>query len=188
MHPLQSRGPLMVMYATATELAGWMKQDLDTYSATQALTLQSTEFSQQAQTWFAATAVTGYTVTVRADMVIYLPNKHVTAVAAVRVNGVTVTGWTLANDVLYHPAGFGSIGSFPPDVLAVDYTHGYTSVPDDVKKAVLQMAAEAYDASARPVQSETIDDYTVRYERGMEMEPGDPWPVVAARYRGVVFA
>src|SRR6266496_1251821 len=38
------------MYATASELAGYMQQDLDTYTATLALTVVSAEFSRVAVT------------------------------------------------------------------------------------------------------------------------------------------
>ena len=40
------------MYATDTELAGYRKKDVDTYSATQVLTLASGLFSQAADTWW----------------------------------------------------------------------------------------------------------------------------------------
>ncbi|HEX5997505.1 MAG TPA: hypothetical protein VFY84_20395, partial [Jiangellales bacterium] len=135
-----------------------------------------------------ATTVTGYTVPIYGDTRVYLPNRPVTAVLQVRVNGVVVTGWTLIGGVLYHASGFGALGSFPPDVLAVDYTHGYTTVPDDVKKAVLKLAADEYDNPTR-VQSESIDDYVVRYDPANKIDPGFESPeTVAARYRGVVFA
>ena len=51
----------MSMLATTAELAGWMQQDLDTYTATQALTLASSRFETEADTKFASTSAT-YTV------------------------------------------------------------------------------------------------------------------------------
>lgn len=174
------------MYATPTELAGYLQKDLDTYSATQALTNASAEFSEAAQVWFAAQTTT-WTTTICADTRVFLPYKPVTAVSQVRVNGVVVTGWTLINGVLYSPTGFGSLGVFPPDVLAVDLTHGYTSVADDAKGAVLRMAGRQYEQPVSGVSMEQIDDYSVRYDGKPIYVHEDP-SVVVNRYRGVVFA
>lgn len=176
----------MVQYATESELAGFLQRDVDTYSASQALTLASGEFSAACGVWFAAQTVT-WTTEICADTRVFLPFRDVTAVSAVRVNGVTVTGWTLINGVLYQPVGFGSLGVFPPDVLAVDLTYGRTSVPDDAKKAVLQMAGQRYEAPLANVSMEQIDDFLVRYDGKPVIANEDP-AVVIARYRGFVFA
>lgn len=177
----------MVMYATPTELAGRLQRDLDTYTATQALTLASAEFSTEADTWFAPTTTTWSTVASGATEV-RLPFSKVTAVSAVRVGGVTVTGSTLVAGVLYRAAGFGSYGTYPPVALEVDLTHGYSAVPDDVKRAVLDMAAADYDNPTRVV-SERVDDYQVTYFTGSAIPPsGRPWREVAAGYRGIAVA
>jgi hypothetical protein len=177
----------MVMYATPTELAGRLEKDLDTYTATQALTLASAEFSAAADTWFSSTSVT-WTASSYGCTELELPYYPVTAVSAVRVNGVTVTGWSLRNGTLYRSAGFGYRYSWPPDVIDVDLTHGYTSVPDDVKRAVLDMAAADYDNPTK-VASEQVDDYRITYYNGTPIAPsGRPWAEVAASYRGLLVA
>jgi len=177
----------MAMYATPTELAGRLQKDLDTYSATQALTLASGEFSGATETWFAATNVTwstliGYTTAVD------LPFSPVTAVSAVRVNGVAVTGFTLRKNGLYRAAGFGSFFVSMPNLFEADLTHGYTTVPDDVKRAVLDLAGEEYETTVRNVRSESIDDYQITFFDGNPVGPGEPWDVVVNRYRPLAVA
>lgn len=175
----------MAKYATESELASYLQKDLDTASATLALTLASGEFSAEAETWWAATTAT-YTVTGYGCTEIELPYRNVTTVAEVRVNGVAVTGWTLRVGTVYRLAGFGYRFAYPPDQVDIDLTHGYTIVPDDVKLATLEIAAGLYD-NPTSVASESIDDYTVRYN-GTPILPGRPWREVAAGYRGVLLA
>jgi hypothetical protein len=177
----------MVMYATPTELAGRMQQDLDTYSATQALTLASGEFSVAADMWFVPTAVT-WTTDVHGETLLRLPYRAVTAVSAVRVNGVVVTGWSLRNGRLYRAAGFGSWSSLQPDAAEIDLTHGLTAATDDVKRAVLDMAAADYESPVK-VASERVDDYQVTYYTGTPIAPsGRSWREVALSYRGIAVA
>jgi hypothetical protein len=177
----------VVMYATATELAGYLQQDLDTYSATQALTLASAEFSRVADTVFSATSAT-WSTTPYGCTELELPYNDVTAVTAVRVNGSVVTGWTLRLGFLYRAAGFGYRGSWPPDQVDVDLTYGQTAVPDDVKLAVLEISAAGYE-HPQGWTSETIDDYSVRYDPSNKISPAArPWQDVAATYRGLLIA
>jgi hypothetical protein len=177
----------VVIYATAAELAGYLQQDLDTYSATQALTLASAEFSRVADTVFAATSVTWSTIG-DGCVVLEIPYNDVTAVSAVRVNSVAITGWTLRLGVLYRAAGFGYAYAWPPYQVDVDLTYGQTSVPDDAKLAVLEIAGGTYE-HPEGWTSESIDDYTVRYDPSKKISPaGRPWQDVAATYRGLLIA
>lgn len=175
----------MAMYATPSELASYLQQDLDTATATQALTLASADFAAAADTAFAATTVT-WTVEGGPGTSIEIPYRPVTAISQVRLNGNVITGWTLRLNALWRSAGFGTWYAFPADELQVDLTYGYTTVPDDVKKAVLEIAAGLYDNPTGAV-SESIDDYTTRYN-GSPILPGRPWAEVAAGYRGLLIA
>lgn len=152
----------MVQYATDVELAGKLQKDLDTYSANQVLTLASALFSREADTWFEPTTVT-YTTLGTLYPSIRLPFRPISAVTAVRINGVTVTGWTLVKRTLWRPGGFGSGWVIPPDKVEIDLTHGEATAPDDVKAEVLDVAAQAYDIPVGAVVSESIDDYAVKY-------------------------
>lgn len=155
----------MAQYATPSELASYLQQDLDAATANLVLTVASGEFARAADTEFTATAVTYRTTGTRATGII-LPFSPVIAVSAVRINSVAVTGYTLIGRRLYRPAGFGSSWTtVPPDLLEVDLTHGYTTVPDNVKGAVLEMAAQAY-ANPELVTRESIDDYSIQRATG----------------------
>lgn len=178
----------MVQYATATELAGYLGQDVDTYTADQALTLASGSFSQAAATWFASTSAT-FTTTGTVGTSIRLPFRPVIAVAAVRINNVAVTGWTLVKNTLWRQAGFGTSCTVPPDKVEIDLTHGYTAVPDDVKAAVLETAATAYSQPVGAVLGERIDDYEIRFAAaagGIELTSSAA--VLAKQYRGTLAA
>jgi hypothetical protein len=178
----------MALYATASELASYLQKDLDTATATLVLTAASGRFAREAETVFTATTIT-YTDTVDGCSTVVLPYRPVTAVSAVRINGVTITGWVLRNGVLYRTAGFGYRFAFPPDQVDVDLTYGYTAVPDDVKGAVLEMAAQAYEVPVGAVVSESIDDYAVRYATtGGGMQLTSSAAALAAGYRGVLIA
>jgi hypothetical protein len=177
----------MAMYATPTELAGYLKKDVDTYSATQALTLASGEFTIAADTAFSATTVTWATQG-GPGTDIQIPYRPVTAVSQVRLNGSVITGWTLRHNALWRSAGFGTWSAFPPDLLEVDLTHGYTTVFDDVKLAVLEIAAGVYDHPDVSLASEQIDDYRYTKYNGTPIYPGRPWRDVAADYRGIAVA
>lgn len=152
----------MVQYATATELAGKLQKDLDTYSADQVLTLASALFSREADTWFAPTTAT-YTVLGTPCVSILLPFRPVISVTEVRINGVAITGWTLIKRTLWRAQGFGTPYVIPPDKVEIDLTHGEATVPDDVKAEVLDVAAQAYDIPVGAVVAESIDDYAVKY-------------------------
>lgn len=156
----------MVQYATASDLANFLQIDpasINTITANLVLTLASGEFSRAADAWWVPQTTTYKRVGTYATQLV-LPFDPVTAVSAVRINGVTVTGYTLIVNTLYRPAGFGlGVPNInPPDSLEVDLTYGYASVADDVKGAVLDMGAQVYMSPDSGVVSEQIDDYAVR--------------------------
>lgn len=178
----------MAQYATPSELASYLQQDLDASTANLVLTLASGQFSQAADTWWSAQAVT-YTRVGTLATRITLPFHPVTAVSAVRLNTVVITGYTLIKNALYRSSGFGTPYADPPDKLEVDLTHGYTTVPDDVKAAVLDMAAQAYATPVSAVSSESIDDYAVRYSAGAGGVQLTPFAAnLAEMYRGLLAA
>lgn len=152
------------MYATPSELASFLKQDVDTSTATLALQVASALFSQRSGVMFTPTTTTYQTVGTGYRQ-LFLPFYPVTAVSAVRSIGaggtLTLTDYTLIRGVLYRLLGFGTPGVFPPDLVEVDLTHGFATVPDDVKGAVLETAGAAYSSPDISVKSESIDDYTI---------------------------
>jgi hypothetical protein len=154
-----------VLYATASELASYLQQDVDTSSATLALQTTSQLFTLRANTAFLPTTVT-YQVEGCGYSQIRLPFRPIISIQAVRIvtaSGVTttVTDYTRIKQVLYRLAGWGVRSAFPPDMIEVDLTHGFATVPDDVKGAVLESAGAAYSSPDITVKSESIDDYSV---------------------------
>jgi hypothetical protein len=178
----------MTLLATASELASYLQKDLDTASATLVLQVASARFAREAGTAFVATTVT-YSAVADGCAELELPYKPVTAVSAVRVNGVAITGWSLRLNTLYRTAGFGYRYAWPPDQVDVDLTHGYTAAGDDVKGAVLETAAQAYDIPVGAVVSESIDDYAVRYATtGGGLQLTRSAAALAAGYAGILIA
>lgn len=177
----------MVQYATAIELAGKLQKDLDTYSADQVLTIASALFSREADMWWAPQSIT-YTTLGTWCTRITLPFRPVTAVSAVRINGIAVTGWTLRKNALYRPSGFGTSCMIPPDQVDIDLTHGETSPPDDVKGGVLETAGQAYEVPNGAIVALTIDDYAVKYATSGGMQLTDSARRLAEMYRGTLAA
>ena len=180
---------MVFQYATASELASYIQQDVDTDTAELLLQLASAEFNNLADTVFGGAIAATYQTTGTSARAIILPFKPVVSVTAVRIAGAVVTDYTRIRHKLYRASGFGSTWSFPPDLVEVDLTYGFTTVPDDVKGAVLEAAAQAYQQPSSAVVAETIDDYRVAYSThsgGVQLTPFGK--EVAAGYAGMYAA
>lgn len=180
------------MYATPTDLASYLKQDVDTSTATLALQTASQLFSTRANTMFVPTTLT-YQVIGLGYRQLQLPFRPIISIQQVRVIGqggtFIVTDYTRVKTVLYRLIGFGVPGVFPPDMVEVDLTHGYAAPGDDVKGAVLESAAIAYDNPDPAVTSEAIDDYSIRTAPnlgGLMLSPAAE--KLADLYRGTIAA
>jgi hypothetical protein len=159
--------------ATASDLASYLKQDVDTSTATLVLAIASDLFETAAATKFSSTTAT-YSVEGRGQPVISIPREPLISIQQVRVAGtiLATTEYTQVGLNLYRVVGWGRIFgqttatapyvAFPPDLVEVDYTYGYTSVPDAVKGVVLETAGAAYQSPDITVTQEQIDDYMVR--------------------------
>lgn len=155
----------MVQYATPEDLASYIQSDVDTSTAVLLLELASAEFDQEADTTFTATTAT-WSEPGTGSRILEVPWRPIIAVTQVRVAGVIVTDYTRIKQNFYRSAGWGTWGAFPPDLVEIDLTYGYSTVPDEVKGAVLETAAAAYQQPASSVAAESIDDYRVRYNAG----------------------
>jgi hypothetical protein len=179
---------MSVLYATASELASYLQQDVDTSTATLTLQVVSELFAKRAHTRFESTATTYKAAGVNAFEIV-LPFQPLIAVQAVRIRSVAVTDYTVIGPSVYRRLGFGSWWTFPPDLVEIDYTHGYTTVPDDVKGAVLESAAGAYMNPDVSTTSESIDDYTVRSSaNGGGVQLSTSAQMLADYYAGVLVA
>lgn len=184
---------MSVMYATVPELASFLKQDVDTSTATLALQVCSQMFTVRANTAFQPVTVT-YQTEGLGYRQLWLPYRPVTAVSAVRIinpntGTLVVTDYTRIKTVLYRLIGFGVPGTFPPDMVEVDLTYGYATVPDDVKGAVLESAGASYMSPDVSVAQEQIDDYMIKSAPntgGVSLSPAAE--KLADLYRGTIAA
>jgi hypothetical protein len=184
---------MSVQYATASELASYLQQDVDTATATLNLQVASQLFSTRADTMFVPTAVT-YRTEGLGYRQLRLPFRPIISIQQVRIinqfSGTSIiTDYYQIKTVLYRLIGFGVAGMFPPDAVEVDLTHGWAAVPDDVKGAVLETAATGYMGPDNTTTGETIDDYSVHFSSttgGVMLTPSAQ--TLADLYRGTVMA
>lgn len=153
----------MAAFATPTELAGFLQQDLDTYSATQALDVASQAIRDHCG--WSITQETGVVATLDGDCSrsLWLKTKLLTAVASVTEEGVAVaatTGfeWTDAGQLIR----IGRSWSWRPRSIVVTYTHGYATVPDSVKGVCLSVAGRGY-SNPDGIKQETVGAVSVTY-------------------------
>lgn len=153
---------------TLSELASYLQRDLDTSSA-----LIAQQTAQAAVRTYCRQDLTSATYSAvklpirpsgefwRVD----LPQRPVTAVSTVAVNGTTYTlgtdwAWDgLSSYIRLARLVYTTSGFQDEPVATVTYTAGYATVPPDVKGVALAAAARQYD-NPRGLRSESIDDYT----------------------------
>lgn len=166
------------MLITAAELASAMQQDLDTATAT--LAIEIATGAVQAAAEQRIIQVVGDTVAIDLDvhdcgLYLSLPEGPVTAVTSASVGATAVTDYTvqLGRGRLWRSLGWRS-ATLPhwnaPSTATVVYTHGYPTGHQKLQLArgvVLDLAKTGYGAAGNggPVESEQIDDYSVKYAR-----------------------
>lgn len=185
---------MSLMYASVDDLASYLQKDVDTATATLNLQVASTLFSTRANTWFQPVTVT-YQTQALGYRQLYLPYRPVTAVSAVRIvsftanTTTTITDYSRIKTVLYRLIGFGVPGVFPPDMVEVDLTYGFATVPDDVRGAVVESAGAAYQGPDITVAAEQIDDYRIQMAPGTGGVMLSPAAAkLADLYRGTIAA
>lgn len=107
-----------------------------------------------------------HTLPIGPDRTIRLPQRPVTAVTSVTIDGTLLTSGTDYDwDGLSPQIALDGYTPADDDVFtaSVVYVAGYASVPADVKAATLSIGAALYNG-APGVTSESIDDYRVSYE------------------------
>lgn len=184
---------MSVMYATPSELASFLQKDIDASTAALALQTASQLFSTRADTMFTPTSIT-YQTEGFGYRQLKLPFRPIISVAEVRIinqfsGTLVITDYSRIKTVLYRLIGFGVPGMFPPDMVEVDLVHGLATAGDDVKGAVLETAAAAYQGPDITVAAEAIDDYSIKMAPntgGMSLSPAAA--MLADLYRGTIAA
>lgn len=177
--------------ATPSDLASYLKQDLDLSTAT-LLVECATAVVQQAAGGQRIVQVVGDTVTILgvSDSWLDPPQRPATAVTSVTLDGTALTlgtGYKVFGNRLWRAQGWQSNIGWPwdwqwgdwrpstvpagypvqePSGVVVVYTHGYAAGSQDLqlaRSAVLSLAAGVYNGTPGAA-SESIDDYSVTYE------------------------
>jgi hypothetical protein len=150
-----------------TDLAAYLQQDIDTASATIARTMATgviTGYTNQ----LIESATYTHLLPINADRTLRLPQRPVTAVTS-----VTVDGSALTVDTDWDWNGYGDLivldGWSPSNEdewqATVVYTAGHATVPDDITAVALSVAGRLFNATPGLV-SEAIDDYRAQYAAG----------------------
>ena len=151
-------------FATASDLAAYLQQDFtaeETATADLALNLATAYVRNVVgQSITQATSTITLHVPDEPTTFLQLPQRPATAVNAVTISGTTVNDYTVLPGTLYRANGWSTGRSFrgAPVTVTVTYTHGYATVPDDIKAACLYVAAQIF-ANPTGVESVAIDDY-----------------------------
>lgn len=170
--------------ATPADLASLLQEGVDTATAT--LLIEAATAVVQGVTGQRIVQVVDDVAVLDLDgcdagLYLELPERPVTAVAAVVVGATTVTDYSaqLRRARLWRAAGWrSSLLAYldQPSQVTVTYTHGFP--PGDqrlqlARSAALQLAAAVYD-NPTGVTREQIDDYAVAYERATARMDAQP--------------
>lgn len=152
-------------FITASDLASHLQTDLDTASANLAiLAAEATVRNVTNQTisrvvgdthtvYNAVYASLGYGVHYwQKYQAIELPERPADPPTLVTVDGLTITDWLWQFGSVQRLYGWGT-------TTIITYSHGYTTIPEDVKTATRILAAKFY-ANPRGLSSETAGLYT----------------------------
>lgn len=159
---------------TASELASYLQQDVDT--ATAELAIEVSTGAVQAIAGQRIIEVTDDVVTIDLDPLdcgpyLDLPEWPVTAVTSATVGATAVTDYTvqLTRGRLWRALGW-RVTTLPdyraPSTATVVYTHGRPLTAQSMQFArgvVLDLSKDGYKAASGAIVREQIDDYAVQY-------------------------
>lgn len=159
-------------FATPSDLAVYLQREAfpagaETTSAQLALDIATAVVRERTGQDFTVVANDTVTLDTHGDEDVNLPQLPVTAVASVTTRNrgsATTTARTVNTD--YEVRGgrlrWVGAGGWPYEVT-VTYSHGYATIPDDVKGATLAVAAEIY-ANPEGLSQSALDDSSDRHE------------------------
>lgn len=177
--------------ASTADLAAYLQQPnfsagAETASAQLALDIASSIVRARTGQDFAEKVDDVVTLDTYGEEDVRLPQRPVTAVTALttRERGSATsttrtvnTHFEVRGDRLRWVGG----GGWPYEVT-VTYTHGYTTIPDDVKGATLAVAAEIYD-NPEGLSRSALDDDTAQHEWAEDSPAERMLKLVEKRYR-----
>lgn len=146
----------MASFATVADLETFLRKDFavgsETDQAQAALDTATAEMKAHMGQNIAQVTADQITLDANGAGVLFLPERPVTAVSAVTVDG---TALTVANDVdwysygaLYRDRDRGGTWGDERQSVVVTYTHGYATIPDDIKRVCVKRAARILGSPA----------------------------------------
>lgn len=176
--------------ATPADLATYLQRDpfagAELTSAQLALDIASAVVVDRTGQTFAAVADDTITLDTYPGEDVRLPQRPVTAVSAVttRDRGATATTTRTLNTDFEHRGDrlrWVGLGASWPYEVTVTYSHGYATIPDDVKGATLAVAAEIFD-NPEGLSRSALDDDTTQHEWAEDSPAEKMLKLVARKY------
>lgn len=176
-------------FATTTDLAAYLQRTgfgpAEVASAQLALDIATAVVRERTGQDFTIKTNDVITLDTYEDRDVVLPQGPVTAVGAVvtrNLGSTTTTTRTLNTD--YEVRGgrlrWVGAGTWPYEVT-VTYTHGYATIPDDVKGATLAVAAEIH-ANPEGLSQSALDDSNDHHEWAEDSPAEKMLKLVARKY------
>jgi hypothetical protein len=165
----------MASFASSDDLAVRLKKsftETEKDQAEQLLAGATTRIRAITDQWITQVVDDVWTTDAPLSRVLWLPQRPVTAVTSVKVDGVVITDWRLRGARLIRPCAWSTGCDTTPPEVEVTYTHG---IPvGDERLDLAKDACIAFAAAARTnpdgLKSESIDDYSRAFAGG----GGDP--------------
>lgn len=162
----------MSALATVVELETHMQIDLDVdaeASAAQALDIASEAIRTEAHQTITEVIADSLTCWVDWRHVLWLPERPVTNVTSITVDGVLVDSstyaWLGSGEVRFSAAPTASTTSTWLRQAVIVYDHGWATAPDDLKGICLERAAAALTTPpGRSVKSESVGPDSITYD------------------------
>jgi hypothetical protein len=166
------------MLVTASELASYLQQDVDTATATLVIEMATGKVQAAAGQRLVAATSTFLIDVPWGDCGpwLSLPQMPVRSVSSVLIDGVASTDWFLRSQQLWRLDGW-SVSSSAPSQVTVAATHGYLVGAQGLQLArdyTLALAGAGYGPMVGGVTSEAIDDYRVTFadaDAAMQVTP-----------------
>lgn len=180
----------MVAFATAEDLATYIQRDLsaaETATATQALDIATEMIRGYTRQVLSVDAGDIVLLDGRGLYLMRLPERPVTALATVKVAGVTL----VSTEYQWTEMGFLERvrGVWPKGRanIEVTYTHGYTTIPEDIRGVTLELASDLFGGVVGQVAGETLGpyQYTTQQSNGTSTL-SDDHRAILGRYRPVL--
>jgi hypothetical protein len=173
-------------FAPVVDLATYLGRDIPDDDAAASLALRTATAIVQAETRQTLFYVAADTVTLTGGSNrLYLPERPIIGTPVVA--GFPAAGYDHRHGLIIRRRGVWE------SAVTVTYSHGYATIPDDIRGATLSIAARLYrraDPDAGLIASETIGSYSVTYARSAVNagELADDERRILARYRRAAMA